>query len=230
MQLNAPIYRLKRRARLLAKDQGLKHHEGLNAVAQSQGYRSWDHLSAHHGQQSGPARDLLAKLGQGTLTLLAARPGQGKTRLALEMALLAARQDPATFFTLDYSAHQLSEKLTHLGATPPPEAFQADQSDLISADYIIAQARPGFIAVDYLQLLDQRRALPPLNDQCAALRSLARSSGARILLISQIHRSFDASGGTMPGPSDIRLPNPLDLGLFDQLIFLHDGRIETHPA
>lgn len=224
MQLSAPIYRLKRQAHQMTRDTGQRLHLSLDAVAQAEGYRSWDHLSA--SQHTDPIAKILTALPEGSLCLLAARPGQGKTLLALELTLAAAKSEAATFYTLDYSEAQIAERLNALGAVPVPQHFQADHSDEISADYIAQHARPGFVAVDYLQLLDQRRDLPPLEAQCRVLRNFARASGSRIVLISQVHRSFDGSTAAIPGPRDIRLPNPIDLGVFDQRIFLHEGRIE----
>lgn len=226
MPLSAPIYRLKRRARQLAQSQGIQLHHGLNAVAHSEGYRSWDHLSAE--QSATPQTHILKAIPKGGMGLLAARPGQGKTLLALKTALLAAQSGPSTFFTLDYSEAQIAERLKRIGVEHPPASFSADHSDQISAAYIAGLARPGFIAIDYLQLLDQRRDLPPLDAQCRDLRAFAQKTASQLLLIAQIHRSFDQSGAAFPGLSDIRLPNPVDLSLFDRKIFLHEGQISVH--
>ena len=46
MRPSAPIPRLKRRARLRARETGRPLHETLDAVAAEEGFRSWSHLSA----------------------------------------------------------------------------------------------------------------------------------------------------------------------------------------
>lgn len=227
MHLSAPLYRLKRRAKQMSRETNAPLHQCLNRVALTEGFQSWDHLSDTHKSTSGA---ILAKLPKGALTLLAARPGQGKTLMALELSLAAARTGPATFYTLDYSQSQVSERLMALSPSGVPKAFKADYSDQICADYIIGRQRPGFIAIDYLQLLDQRRDLPPLQAQCAALRDYATSTGSRVVLISQVHRDFDASDAKLPGPEHIRLPNPVDLSQFTRRIFLHEGRVEIQGA
>jgi hypothetical protein len=49
-------------------------------------------------------------------------------------------------------------------------------------------------------------------------------------MISQIDRSFDLSAKPMPCLDDIRLPNLIDLSLFDQRCFLHDGEVRIERA
>jgi replicative DNA helicase len=79
--------------------------------------------------------------------------------------------------------------------------------------------------IDYLQLLDQKRENPELMAQVRALKSFARQRGLILVFISQIDRSYDPSDKRCPDISDIRLPNPLDLSLFDKTCFLHDGEV-----
>lgn len=79
--------------------------------------------------------------------------------------------------------------------------------------------------IDYLQLLDQRRDSPPLTVQVPALRAFARDRGLILVFISQIDRSFDPALKPLPDLGDVRLPNPLDLSLFDRTCFLHGGEI-----
>ncbi len=84
-------------------------------------------------------------------------------------------------------------------------------------------------AIDYLQLLDQKREFPPLADQISALKRLAETHQITIIALSQIDRSFEAIASALPGFGDIRLPNPVDLPLISKACFLHDGqaRIDT---
>ena len=108
-----------------------------------------------------------------------------------------------------------------------------DTSDEITAGYIVECLKrsgdPAVVVVDYLQLLDQRRSTPELGEQIAALAAFVRRTGAICVVISQIDRSFDLSGREMPEVGDIRLPNPLDLSVFDRICFLHDGQVQVHP-
>ncbi len=108
--------------------------------------------------------------------------------------------------------------------------FECDASDAIDASYIVSRLgspEPGSIAiVDFLQILDQRRESPPLMEQVGTLKAFARERGVIIAFISQIDRSYDPAVKPLPDLGDIRLPNPLDLKLFDRACFLNDGMAE----
>src|SRR5690242_13657474 len=97
MKLSAPIFRLKRQARLLAREAKIPLHAALDRLARQEGYRSWSHLAAATPDQS-PARAILGSLVAGDLLLLGARPGHGKTLLGLELAVAAARNGRRSFF------------------------------------------------------------------------------------------------------------------------------------
>lgn len=235
MQLSAPIFKLRRAAKAMARTGSMPLHAALDHVAVSEGFSGWSHLIKAMRDAS-PAQTALAQLDPGDMLLLAARPGHGKTLLALDMALAVAQSGGhAMVFTLDFTEqdvdHALRQQTNHVG--PWPAGLAVDASDEICADYIIAQTLnmpPSLIVIDYLQLLDQKRAHPPLADQVTALKAHVRATGSILVAISQIDRRFDPALARMPGPTDIRLPNPLDIGLFDKTCFLHDGRIRMGRA
>ncbi|WP_371225999.1 DNA helicase [Roseovarius sp. 2305UL8-3] len=225
MKLSFPIYRLKRQAKLLAREKGIPLHLALDQIAHSQGFRAWSHLAESQSQVVS-AKALLEACTPGELVLLATRPGHGKTLLALDLLAEAAGAGRAAyFFTLEYHPSELQ---TQIG-----KGIHIDTSDGICADYIIGvmqDAPAGSVAaIDYLQLLDQKRQFPPLADQVATLKRFAEARGITILALSQIDRGFDAKDGPLPGFADIRLPNPVDLSLISKACFLHDGqaRLET---
>lgn len=230
MQFSEPIYVLKRKARLQARETGIPLHRALDNIALEEGFRSWSHLAASKGGK--PQRDILAQLKSGDLCLLGARPGQGKTLLGLELALRAAELGRAGyFFTLDYHERDVADHIALMRKTGDTgqRPLTIDTSDDVSADYIVnrlaGETAPALIVVDYLQLLDQKRTNPALTDQIAALRDFVVTTGAICIVISQIDRAFDLAGKPMPDMSDVRLPNPLDLSVFNTSIFLHQGKI-----
>lgn len=232
MKLSAPIYSLKRLAKIQSKEHKIPLHAALSRVAQEEGFSSWSLLAAHVAAAS-PADKLLFRLMPGDLVLLGARPGQGKTLLGLELAIKAAQSgQSAWFFTLEWSATDLLGGLKTLGQTPSAigERFVFDNSDAICADYIaarLASAESGTVVViDYLQLLDQKRDTPPLAEQVQSLKVLARNRGLIVVFISQIDRAFDPAASPLPSLADVRLPNPVDLTLFDKACFLHKGAIQ----
>ncbi|MEN0001035.1 MAG: DNA helicase [Pseudomonadota bacterium] len=236
MQLSAPIYVLKRKAKLLARDSGIALHQALDRVAIGEGFQSWSHL------MSAPASgrrvyDVLSQLGSGDLVLIAARRGQGKTLLGLELAAKASQlRRKGYFFTLDYHEREIVDRLSTIGVDPSSidENLVLDTSDDVSAEHIIGtltdEREPTLIVIDYLQLLDQKRTNPSLDDQIKSLQNYVIGTGTICAVISQIDRSFDLNEKSMPDISDVRLPNPLDLSAFRKLLFLHDGKIQFDQA
>lgn len=213
MKLSAPIYRLKRKARLLSREANIPLYEALDRVAVEEGFGSWSLLVA---KTPSPAARLFAQLSPGDLLLVGARPGQGKTLLSLELAAEAMKAGHrAVFFSLEYTERDA------------PQGLEFDGSDLISADYIVKKldsALPGTLAViDYLQILDQRRENPELAVQVRTLRAFAQERGLIVVFISQIDRAYDSAKKPCPDLRDVRLPNPLDLKLFHKACFLNAG-------
>jgi replicative DNA helicase len=242
MRLSAPIYKLKRNARMLARKMGVPLGEALDRIAVGEGLRNWSHLVSQWSAAK-PAGKLLPRLEGGNLILLGARPGHGKTMLGVELAIEAARQhDASSFFSLQDNDSELRSRFGESGSEPDGQAtpILLDTSDCIDAEHIAEQfskqpvdvspsaAQGRLVVLDYLQLLSGNDRGRHINAQLAALRDLARSANARIVLLSQIKRSFDPAGGALPGMADLRLGDVMDRSLFDQAIFMHDGRIALH--
>ena len=231
MKLSAPIHHLKRKARLLHRQEQIPLHAALDHIAVAEGYRSWGLLAAKQPVTS-TALALYRQLERGDLVLVAGRPGQGKTLLSLALAAEAARAGcRSIFFSLEYTSKDVVERLRALGFDRGgfEGCFDIDCSDAISADHVatvLAAAPPGTLAViDYLQLLDQRRGTPELSRQVRDLKAFARERGSIFVLSSQVDRSYDPAAKPFPDMTDIRLPNPVDLGLFDKMCFLNAGEI-----
>lgn len=236
MRLSAPIYHLKRQARLLSRQAGIPLHQALDRVAAQQGFTSWSLLAARLSETA-PAGRLFAQLTPGDLILVGARPGHGKTLMSLELAVEAMKSGHrSVFFTLEDTQRDVLERFRAIGVEPAQfdRLFEFDTSDAISADYIVrmlGSAPRGTLAViDYLQLLDQRRENPSLMEQVRTLKAFARDSGVILVFISQIDRSYDPAAKPVPDIDDIRLPNPLDLSLFDKTCFLNKGEIRFQAA
>lgn len=236
MRLSAPVYQLRRKAKLLSREAGIPLHEALDRIAAQQGFSAWSLLMARASSDT-PASKLFARLSPGDLVLVGARPGHGKTLMSLELAVESMKSgNPAVFFTLEYTERDVLDRFRAVGVEPASfdRLFEFDNSDDISADYITgrlaAAPRGTLVVVDYLQLLDQKRANPPLMDQVRTLQSFARRRGLTFVFISQIDRSYDPSTKPLPGLEDVRLPNPLDLKLFTKTCFLNNGEIQFRAA
>ncbi|WP_275783047.1 DNA helicase [Pararhizobium gei] len=235
MKLSESVFRLKRKAKLLSRSESIRLHEALRRVAVEEGYTDWSLLVAKSRASS--HAELFARLKPGDLVLVAARPGQGKTLLALKLALEAMRSgNRAAFFTLEYTERDIADRFQAIGADHAQYAglFACDCSDDIHADYIIrvlASAPPRtLVVIDYLQLLDQKRRHPDLGEQVRALRTFSRDRDLIMVFISQIDRSYNPSLKPYPDLSDVRLPNPLDLRLFDKTCFLGNGEVRFQGA
>jgi hypothetical protein len=177
MKTTVPIYQLKRKAKLLARQTSTPLHAALDRIANEQGYRSWSLLSSKHAETS-PAEILYRSLKQGDMLLVGARPKQGKTLMALSLAIEAMRAgNQAHFFSLDYTPADILGRFRALEVEPARfvDLFSFDCSDAINAGYMIEAlenaAAGTLVVVDYLQLLDQRRENPPLADQVSALNA-----------------------------------------------------------
>lgn len=236
MKLTEPIFNLKRKAKTLSRNENIPLHEALDRIAVEEGFASWSLLAAQHAAQS-PTSRIYGLLQPGSLWLLAARPGQGKTLLGLQLAIEAIRAGHRSFFfSLEYTEQECLDRFRSINVDPAEfkDRFEFDGSDAICADHIAARlssAAPGTLAVvDYLQLLDQKRETPDLLSQVQSLRAFAQSKRLVLVFISQIDRHFDPTQKALPDFDDVRLPNPLDLALFDRACFLHNGEVKVAKA
>ncbi|WP_313030566.1 DNA helicase [Brucella sp.] len=232
MKLSAPIYKLKRRAKLLARDENIPLYKALDRIARDEGFAGWSLLSARVSTAA-TASEMLSRLTDGDMLLLGARPAHGKTLLGLRLLLDAIHDGRrGIFFTLEYTEQETHARIRSLeGETPGLGAdLEIVTSDEICAEYImhhLVGASRGTVAViDYLQILDQRRNKPELSEQITALQQFARKNSIILVFISQIDRSYDPEAKPLPDMHDIRLPNNVDLRLFSKAYFLHNGKVQ----
>jgi replicative DNA helicase len=236
MKLSAPVYHLKRKARLLAREEKIPLHQALDRIAEQEGFCGWSLLAAKM-TAAAPAVKLFSRLAPGDLVLVGARPSQGKTLISLKLAVEAMKSgNRGVFFTLEYTEKDVLDCFRAIGVEPADFGglFEFDNSDAISADYIVkklaAAPRGTLVVIDYLQLLDQKRENPDLRVQVRQLKSFARDRGLIFVFISQIDRSYDPLTKPYPGLEDVRLPNPLDLELFSKTCFLNNGEVQFRAA
>lgn len=236
MKLTAPLHVLKGKAKELKRSQAITMTEALDQIANAEGFNSWSLLQSKVKAFTPKTKEnLLDYLYPGDLLLIGARPGLGKTTLTLQLLLHAIKEGrKCFFFSLDYTQKALSERLTDIDGKIDlnQPLLKLDLSDEISAAYIIDQTSElvtegAIIAVDYLQLLDQNRNKAPLQKQIEDLKAYAKEKKCIVVFASQIDRSFDEDERAVPNIKDVRLPNPLDMGLFNKSIFVQNGQIHT---
>lgn len=232
MALSAPIFQLKRTAKLISRSAGIPLNEAQNRVAVEEGFSSWSELASSPLSQSSVVR-LFNELNHGDIMLLGGRPRQGKTTMALKLIVEAMKRGhQGVLFTLEYNGHDVDELFQKIGVDPKKYAssFDMDNSDNIDAPYIIQklEAAPSgtVIVIDYLQLLDQRRESPTISTQINSLKSFAIERDLIIVLTSQIDRSYELSAKPFPDISDVRLPNPLDTSIFNKASFMSGGEVQ----
>lgn len=236
MKLSQPVHRLKRKAKLASRQEKIPLHQALDAVAAEEGFANWS-LLANKLSRRTIAERVYAGLAPGDLLLVGARPGHGKTLLSLGLAVEAMKAgNRSYFFSLEYTERDITGRFQAIGADRVSfqDQFEFDSSDAISASYIIrrlASAERGtLVVVDYLQLLDQRRENPALMEQVRTLQVFARERRLIIVFVAQIDRSYDPIAKPCPDLSNVRLPNPLDLTLFNKTCFMNDCEVEFRAA
>lgn len=227
MPLSAPIYQLKRRAKLLARDAGIPLHEAQDRIARREGFDSWSLLSARTPTRRTPV-PMLAKLADGDMLLLGARPGHGKTLAGLQLLIDAARAGRrAVFFTLEYTEQEALALIRSIGgADLMPEIVTSDDIDANVIIHHLTGSPSGTVAViDYLQILDQQRTKPALDAQVESLARFAHATGTVLAFLSQVDRAFDGANHKLPGMTDLRLPNAVPPAVFSKACFLHAGKM-----
>lgn len=233
MKLAAPIPRLKSQARTLSRSECIALHEALDRIAQRDGFTAWS-LLINRVFTNQHSKMLLAELRLGDLALIGARPGQGKTRLCLELMVAAMKAGRrGVFFSLEFSPSDIADSFVAIGESMDTyqDVFEFDDSDEICVPYIVERLATApaetLVVIDYLQLLDQQRRNPSLSEQFLSLKSFVKEKGLIIVCISQIHRSYDETVQPVPGLADVRLPNPLDTSLFNKAYFLNNGEMRA---
>jgi len=179
------------------------------------------------------ASALFTCLSPGDLMILGARPGHGKTQLSLRLTVEAMKSGrQGVFFTLEYNATDVLDLFHSIGEDPADfhNVFKLDISNKINAEYIMSQLvtmpEGTVVVIDYLQILDQKRESPELMVQVRALKSFASERGIIMVFLSQIDRSYAPLAGSFPSLNDVRLPNPLELTLFNKTCFLNGGELQ----
>lgn len=234
MKLSAPIHVLKAQAKALKREQSLTMIAALDLVAAREGYSSWSLL---HTKNSDPFPtkydELLGFFNEGDLVVIGARPNMGKTSFSIGLLVQAVQRRVARnyYFTLAEVHRDVAGRIANYDESigENNDFLELDYSNDISADYIIAKAeknisKGSLIVVDYLQLLDEKRVNPPLQDQIEKLKRFAKEKSCIIIFISQIKREVEGLRDSRPTLKDIRLPNKLDLKLMNKVLLLYRAR------
>lgn len=234
MKLSAPIHVLKSQAQALRKEQSISNTEALNLIAKREGYNSWSLLHSEHRDGFPTSYDgILEYFNPGDLVLIGARPSKGKTVFTMGIFVKAIQKKMAKNYCFSLSeihkdiAGRMNVYDESLG--DKDQFFELDYSDDISANYIINKtqkniSKGSIIVIDYLQMLDEKRTNPSLQEQVETLKNYAKEKGCIIIFISQLQREIESRLDKRPNVGDVRLPNPLDLKLFNKLLLLYKAK------
>lgn len=170
----------------------------------------------------------------GDLTVLAARPSMGKTALAVQLAIHAARQGRSVLVaSLEMSRRQIVRRgiasygrldVMHAATQPDGKLARAatDVSRLpiriddnpgetihrLRAGIMRAAATgaPDLIVVDYLQLMesDGENRNQQISQVSRGLKRLARETNAHVIALSQLSRNVEHRTPPRPVLSDLR--------------------------
>lgn len=241
MKLSSPIHVLKSQAKDLKRSQSISMVEALNKVAEREGYSSWSLLQSKNSKSFPKSyAEILNYFNDGDLVLIGARPSMGKTSFSIGLFVQAIQRKlaPNYYFTLAEVHKDIAGRIAiydeSIGNFSEREGYPGnehlgyigiDYSNDISADYIIERTKAtiikgSVIVIDYLQMLDEKRTNPPLQEQIEKLKKYAKEKNCIIIFISQVRREIENQVDKTPTLKDIRLPNPLDLRLINKVILI----------
>lgn len=169
---------------------------------------------------------------KGELIILAGRPSQGKTALALNIAQNVAHKQrkPVLVFSLEMSADQLGQRVLAAGIDKTAAPLFVDDSGALTPLQVRAKARQitaqeplSLVMIDYVQLMtsDRRRDKEHqmILDIYRDLKRMAKELNVPILVLSQMSRRVEQSGREgEPKLSDLYGGGEAEA---DVVIFLH---------
>jgi replicative DNA helicase len=234
MKLSAPIHVLKSQAQQLRKEKAITNTQALDLIANREGFNSWSLLQSKKEEMFPTSYDeILDFFNPGDIVLVGSRPGKGKTVFTIGLFVQAIQKKQAQnyFFSLSEIHKDIAGRIATYDETIGENNKYLgglDYSNDISADYIIERtkgtiSKNSVIVIDYLQLLDEKRSNPTLQDQVFKLKNYAKEKECIVIFISQLNRELEYRSDKKPVMDDIRLPNPLELKFFNKIILLHKG-------
>lgn len=150
----------------------------------------------------------LAGIDQSDVILLGARPGVGKTRLAMDIAehISAVENKNVAVFTHANKVNFTHSDIVNLWRGTPNLSVCAEDSLNIKAIHnIISANKVDFIVIDCLQALKelQNRNAQTVKAVMREIKNLAKETNIPILLLSHLSRKVDRRKGRFPLVEDI---------------------------
>lgn len=240
VKLSAPIHVLKAQAQDLKKEKSITNTEALDLIAKREGYNSWSLLQSKKDDMFPKSYDeILGFFNPGDIVLIGARPSKGKTMFTIGLLVQAIQKKVAKNYCFSLSeihkdiAGRIAAYDESIG--DKNSYIELDYSNDISADYIIEKTKAtiskySIIVIDYLQLLDEKKSNPELQEQVLKLKTYAKEKECIVIFISQLNREVEYRIDKKPVINDVRLPNPLELKFFNKIILLHREDDRPHAV
>jgi replicative DNA helicase len=230
VKLSAPIHVLKAEAQKLKKEKSITNTEALDLIAKREGFNSWSLLQSKKDDMFPKSYDeILDFFNPGDIVLIGARPSRGKTVFTIGLFVQAIQRKLAKnyFFSLSEVHKDIAGRIALYDSSigEKNQFVELNYSNEINANYIIENtkksiSKKSIIVVDYLQLLDEKKTNPSLQDQVEMLKNFAKEKECIVIFISQLRRELENKIDQTPTMEDIRLPNPLELKFFNKIILL----------
>ena len=178
-------------------------------------------------------------LAPGEYVILAARPSNGKTMCALQMAHHMSRHRPGLFITLDMSIRALAKRCLQYISSTPVEYWSVSQDDLLNevndhfeprralyfeenlrtpkevTDAIrlyVAEEEISFVMIDYVQNLATpgRSRYDAVTEVSGQLRHVATETGVTVIALAQLNRELEKRDTMTPKLSDLKESGQLE--------------------
>lgn len=167
------------------------------------------------------------------LTCLAARPAMGKTALAIELALDAARwmEKKIVWFSLEMNEKSLTRRLENRVGAGAEELqnIEIDDTPAISVEGVERKLQMvqdvGLVVIDYLRLMIEKQGRlnrdreEEIRRIVQGLSRISREQQVPVLVLSQLPRKVDYRVEKRPCLEDIHIAGGAEY--YDHVIFLY---------
>jgi replicative DNA helicase len=157
--------------------------------------------------------DKAVELRAGQMTILAGRPGMGKSALACNIAAQVSTKKTVALFSLEMSAESLLQRMMKArGGSDIGGMLHIDDRSAIRPAEVFAGLKklkaPALVIVDYLQLVKADEKLERqdlrVGSVTKALRAIAKDLGCHMLVLAQLNRQVESRESKRPILSDLR--------------------------
>lgn len=177
------------------------------------------------------------------LVIIAGRPSMGKTALAIQIAEIVSKRDPAAVFSLEMSRRQLGHRMLkyHESITNRGEAvrhlfglnMQIDDTPAVTIGHIRSRCRRikrqhglSLIVVDYLQLMKGQGNTrnEEIGSISRGLKEIAKEFSVPVIALSQLSREVEKRGDKRPVMSDLRESGEIEQDA-DLILFVYRDEV-----